>query len=188
MKGGYFPHTNPFHSTCNDGSYWAWNGVHKGLMILKDYSIWEIGNGTSFHIWNDSWIPDEYGKPIRLLGLDDNSGFSMVSELLNDTGWNMEVLNHIFEWDLIARILTITPNRTKNDTLRWIDNKQGIFSSKSLYNLLDKNYTQPTDFLAKKIWSLDVIPRIQFFTWKMKSNMLPFSDHLARFMGYLYHV
>ncbi|XP_026438071.1 uncharacterized protein LOC113336637 [Papaver somniferum] len=39
MKGRYFPNSNPFHATCNDGSSWAWKGLHKVLMILKGFSI-----------------------------------------------------------------------------------------------------------------------------------------------------
>lgn len=40
MKGRYFPNTNHFHATCNEGSSWAWKGVYKGIMIIKNFSIW----------------------------------------------------------------------------------------------------------------------------------------------------
>lgn len=54
MKGRYFPLTNPFNASCNDNVSWAWKGIHTGLMLVKEYSIWEIGRGNSVHIFKDN--------------------------------------------------------------------------------------------------------------------------------------
>ncbi|XP_026416859.1 uncharacterized protein LOC113312311 [Papaver somniferum] len=75
MRGKYFPNSNPFHDTCNDGSSWAWKSVYKCLMILKDFSIWQIGNGP---IWKE-WIPGEEGNPIKLEYMEEVTNLKMVS-------------------------------------------------------------------------------------------------------------
>lgn len=38
--------------------------------------------------------------------------------------------------------MTIRPNPNIEDTIRWIDNKQGNFTSKSLYDMLDNKVSQ----------------------------------------------
>lgn len=150
-------------------------------MILKDFSIWEIGDGKMVHIWKDKWIPDENGNPINLPRPDSNSNYKMVNDLMCESRWNIDTLKNLFEWDIVAKILSITPKTNSKDNMRWIDNNRGEFTSKSLYNLLDKKEIQPTEHLANKIWRLNVIPRIQFFIWKMKNRMLPFNAHLDRY-------
>lgn len=87
-----------------------------------------------------------------------------MCDLLIETGWNVTILTSLFAWEIVNQILLITPNRDNEDILRWIHNPQGTFTSKSLYNLLDKKNSQQTDHLAKKIWNVNVSPRIKFFT------------------------
>lgn len=75
---------------------------------------------------------------------------TLVEHLISENGLDMHVLQQMFDRYTIKKLLTITPERKKDDILRWIDDPQGKFTSKSLYNLLDNKQEQVTDDLAVK--------------------------------------
>lgn len=107
MKGKYYPNFNPFHATCNENSSWSWKEVYKGLMLIKEHSIWEIGNKTSVDIWKDRWIPNAKGNPITIRDDSNSSNFHLDSDLMIGDSWNIQILHQIFDWNTIERILTI---------------------------------------------------------------------------------
>lgn len=110
-----------------------------------------------------------------------------VSKLLDINGldWDYGKLAGIFnlaDAEAIAKIKL--PERLTEDFLAWPVEKTGIFTVRSAYNLalklqnLNASTTSSVDpsgekKLWKHIWSGDVPPKVNVFTWKLCRDALP---------------
>lgn len=92
MKGKYFPLSDPFSDPLTNTGSWIWNGICRGLDIIKKYVVWEVGNGDSVCIWKDKWIPS---IPTTVNNQFYSSCMKTVSQLIDaDTkSWNLPMLN-----------------------------------------------------------------------------------------------
>jgi hypothetical protein len=76
-----------------------------------------------------------------------------------------------------------TPIRgTGEDILAWSKEKHGCYSGRSAYKLLDAERQQQEDMLTtstsnnetwKRIWKLDVPPKVKVFWWRVINEFLP---------------
>ena len=67
------------------------------------------------------------------------------------------------------------------DELIWINDRNGRFSIKSCYHVLQTNFTDvPTNekFLWKKIWSLKVPHKVQVHVWRICRGIVPIAKAL----------
>ncbi|XP_023893347.1 uncharacterized protein LOC112005329 [Quercus suber] len=164
---------------------YAWRSIHNSLGILKEGTRWRVGNGRRIHIWDDRWLPTP--TTFKVISPPVEFGnFPMVASLIDEDTkwWKSDLVRSIFlpfEADSILKI-PISYN-LPDDQLIWLGNKRGSFSVKSASyiamriaeaNCMGESITvhsQPPFW--KKIWHLNVPPKVWIFAWRVCNNGLP---------------
>jgi hypothetical protein len=72
-----------------------------------------------------------------------------------------ELLDH---WHHILNTLLLAPFHDENDKIIWSLNKNAIFSTRSVYTLLEKNLAGPHN---NWIWKSKIPLKIKIFMWQM---------------------
>ena len=141
-------------------------------------------------------LPFGYGQtrgcphPFSLLSQAHGWEDSLVASLidLDSNRWHSEALRNLFmqrDVELIELIpLSSIPTE---DTLIWTFTPTGIYSVKSGYNFLYKNnnfnnnkYHPESNKMWKKVWGLDVQPKIRNFLWHAIKDTIPTKANLKR--------
>lgn len=116
----------------------------------------------------------------------------MVAELLlsDQNRWNEGLLHRFFDEDIIKDILSIPVRPTyTEDKLIWTENSNNQLTVKSAYDTIkqaDIHYQdsrpsssfQLPSIIWKKIWKLQLPPKIRFFLWSISQNALPSKANL----------
>ncbi|XP_026377532.1 uncharacterized protein LOC113271823 [Papaver somniferum] len=58
LRPKYFRKTSSFRANIPTSSSWIWKCTYKGIKLVEQNNIWEIGEGKKVNIWEDNWIPD----------------------------------------------------------------------------------------------------------------------------------
>lgn len=148
-----------------------------------------IGDGTSTHVWSDSWINPELNlKPIGPVFQIDQD--LMVSDLLTreTKEWNVARINSLMP-ELTSHILTLKPSLLdSHDSFVWPLQKSGQYSVKSGYYAIHSSNstteviiptTEQIDW-KRMVWNPPLLPKLKFFLWKVLQNALPSGDNLQR--------
>lgn len=94
-------------------------------------------------------------------------------DVQNNT-WNIGLLTSLFSPDDVIKIRSLRINTSKKDNIFWSHTKSGDFSVKTAYNLYMNDYNSIEDAsFWKKVRSLECLPKIKFFMWKVFAQMLP---------------
>lgn len=110
----------------------------------------KLGKGSNINFWEDPWVPNlpnfnpiPKNETVRLRQ-------GMVHSLLKQNGdWNLTMLNEMFNTDSVKRICEIFwANMEEDDSLVWLENKNGVFSVKSFYCI--ENWAGETQLLWLK--------------------------------------
>ncbi|XP_026378874.1 uncharacterized protein LOC113273354 [Papaver somniferum] len=184
----YFRKTSVFKAKVPTSSSWIWKCISKGLHLVEQNSIWEIGDGASVNIWDDKWVP-QLERNLSSYKIDTNSNLTLVKDLLDPLTlkWNHTIIVGIFPDNIVRKICNIGIVIGKPDKLRWLITNSGIFSVKSMYNKLNgrtenlHNLGQP-DYFWSHLWKLNVSQRIKNFGWKFLKDAISTNSKLARFM------
>lgn len=145
--------------------------------------------GLPIRIWSDPWLPSKFlpyiSSPIPS-GWED----ARVSSLFDSFQqvWNSATLQQLFnprDSELIHSVSL--SNRPAEDVLIWPFTPTGSYSVKSGYKFLykshslDNNDYQPADnTLWKKIWVIQVQPKVWNFLWRALKNFIPTKFNLKR--------
>ncbi|KAF5444907.1 hypothetical protein F2P56_033999 [Juglans regia] len=142
------------------------------MELLKEGTVWRIGNGASTKIWKDKWLPRpvtyQIQTPPNTLDLDSRL------EVLID------VESRSWKKDLVAAVF-------KEEEAEC--SKKGTFSVKSAYllattlkgrHLGEGSKDGGTSDWWKALWLLEVSGKVKLFIWKCLNNILPTKDNLFR--------
>ena len=169
-----------------DGSY-AWRSILVGREVLKEGMRWRVGDGTSIRVWSNPWLPSPFlpffSRP-RAHGLEDLLVASLIDS--DSNRWHSKALQNLFmqrDVELIESIpLSSIPTE---DTIIWPFTPTCVYSVKSEYNFLFKSnsfnnneYHPESNKLWKKVWALDVQPKIRNFLWRAIKNSIPWKANL----------
>ncbi|XP_026420015.1 uncharacterized protein LOC113315995 [Papaver somniferum] len=158
----------------NPNDLWIRTSIRKGIEIIKENSIWEIGSGTNVQIAKDNWIPKT--------GIFNNwqhEDLVYVSDLTDIDGqWNKGLIDFVFPETVASKIKAIYINTQNQNKLRWLGNRNGEFSTKSAYKIISREDHITND----KIWHMKLIPRVSLFTWKMTADVLPLRAKMNDFL------
>lgn len=182
LKGKYFKKSGALHSKKKSQSSWIWKCILQGIAHIKQYSIWEVGNGTMINIWDDKWLPAR-AQTLAESFPTRNTSITLVSELIdsNTHKWNIDLLTSLFDNSTVQeitniRLYTTNEGGLKRDKLRWTLTKNGEYSVKSLYAKLS-NPSNSIPVKTKKnwkgLWAMDTSQRIKLFIWKCIQDALP---------------
>ena len=197
MAKKYFPDGKLIEVKEKPGISYSWRSIVRGVQALKEGLIWRVGDGTQIDIWSDPWIPD--GLTRRPITPRGQTLLRRVSELIDpESGdWDRQLIKSIFWEEDVIRILRIPVKQDIEDLLAWHYDKNGIFSVKSAYHVLDDGRTRDRcrqrgegsgsttspkapEFSWKRIWQLRCPPKIRHFLWRFTHNSLPLRINIAR--------
>lgn len=54
LKPRYFKKSSAFKEKIPSSSSWIWKCISKGIQLVEQNNIWEIGDGPSVNIWEDN--------------------------------------------------------------------------------------------------------------------------------------
>ncbi|XP_026400661.1 uncharacterized protein LOC113296574 [Papaver somniferum] len=134
LKPRYFRKTSAFKAKIPTTSSWIWKCISKGIILIEQNSIWEIGDGYSTNIWDHKCIPD-LEEHLRNYKTNTNSHLTLVKDIfaLFTMKWNYNLLTEMFPVNIANKINKIRIIRGKPDTLTWLLTKTGKFTVKSIY-------------------------------------------------------
>ncbi|VVA41757.1 PREDICTED: reverse mRNAase [Prunus dulcis] len=145
---------------CGKGSSWGWKGIIQGRKVLEARLRWRIGNGEPVRIKEDGWLPKPYTfKEAQLI------------------------------------LATVTSRWGCPDRQIWHFTKHGGYTVKSSYDLAIKlrrngvigrkgegecSNQSGQSGSWKRIWALQVPPKIRMFIWLCCRNVAAVRENLRR--------
>ena len=135
MEARYFPNSDILHCAPRDGISYSWRSILKGAELLKEGTIWQIGNGEKVKIWEDPWLPK--GSTRKPATPRRSRVLTRVSELVDPTTreWDEQLIRDIFWPQDADEILRIPINEHMEDCHAWHFDAKRLFSVKSAYKL-----------------------------------------------------
>ncbi|KAL4346325.1 hypothetical protein GQ457_17G004530 [Hibiscus cannabinus] len=197
LKGLYFPSGNIFMAPKGRNPSWAWASIHEGLNLIKEGSLWRVGNGLKISIWEDKWLPSLSGQRFVLRKPHLCRVFRVADLMdISNRQWREDLLHSLFPDEVVKTIVYIpVGNSHVKDELIWENSKDGNYSIRTGYYLPFKNRNSTQNAcssndlsndksLWKSIWNLKVPSKIKFFIWKACLDIVPTKGNLfKRFHG-----
>ncbi|KAL4310628.1 hypothetical protein GQ457_01G034890 [Hibiscus cannabinus] len=184
LKARYYPQTDFLNSSLGSSPSYVWRSLWSAKGLILQGMGWCIGSGHHVNIWRDLWLPGPHGGVVR--GHSINHNYTLVSDLIDaqSATWKVEVLNDIFDSDLVKQICSIPLSRTGlGDEVVWRYDGSGLYSVKSGYKLLQKegqsgsgSYVgvplQISRFYSS-MWGVSLPFKVKINMWRVMNNFLP---------------
>ncbi|KAH1056918.1 hypothetical protein J1N35_034983 [Gossypium stocksii] len=180
----YFSEGDVFRSKrCVNPSF-TWMSITKVVVELKYGYMWQVGDGSTINICWDQWgIEGLNGNYLDQSLLTNNE--SKVNDLWDwhNKRWKRERVMELYGKSIGEQICNITiPHNDIKDSLTWIQNPHGFYTSKSAYSWLSLKRIDfgPYRIFRRIIWNLKMLPKIKVFSWRIVHDILPTYDNIAR--------
>ena len=169
----------------NNPSY-VWRSLLAARNIICEGSKWKVGDGRTIGISTHNWLSYE---PV-FLG-EQQQGL-MVKDLIDGhkKQWDRERIFDLFAHRTRMEILAIPLQQDAGrDTLIWKETKSGSFSVKSAYKVVIRmrdtirvkhSSARKDGTFWRKMWQLNVHPKVRMFLWRACSNILPTRENLNK--------
>ena len=191
FKARYFPRCTIMDVEVSLNGSYAWQSILKARHVISMGATWRIGNGESVFIRGDRWLPDPHSN--KVISPQKNfPGNTRVCALLEEDGsrWLTERVTEEFLPHEAQIILSIPlSSRRIKDTLIWLGTKNGVYSTKSAYLMLQRleriekpgpSHLSGQDVIWKHIWELTVPSKVKHFLWRACNESLPTKKNLFR--------
>ena len=147
----------------------GWRSILAGREILLKGLSWAVGDGESIRVWDDPWL--SFVSPSRPMGPPNMKDQSLkVKDLLCPltNRWNLDKIRSTLPQyeDIILHIKTSSIQSP--DTLIWLQEKSGEYSTKTGYGLgmtsklMRGEANDPVHWL-RDIWNVKTIPKLKDF-------------------------
>ncbi|XP_026458657.1 uncharacterized protein LOC113359200 [Papaver somniferum] len=170
----YFPNQNLLEiDKAADSSSWIWKGIVISISFLKMNIVIKINNGRSTRIWSSNWLSYSAAPPFSTN--PNYLNYTFVYELIDQQqgSWNVGLLHNLFFPEYVVKISTIRLNLLCEDKIKWAHTKDGNFTIRSAYKVYTNDYCSFEDSAFwEKVWSINCLPKIRYFMWKVFSHML----------------
>jgi hypothetical protein len=155
----------------------SWKSLQQATPICDKGMGHLIQNGRTIKFWTDNW---QNLGPIRSLisgPLLQHEESLLLNECWDSNGsWCFDKVSVILP-SSITNIIMAVPRpffSPLEDGLCWQPSKNGLFDSKSAYNIaLNLEKSSPPMSCWKWIWKLNTLPRIILFIWQLCHERLP---------------
>ena len=105
--------------------------------VLKSGCCWRVGDGLSFRVAEDKWIPNHpTNRILNPTEVEDEEWWvaNLVNQDLN--WWNREFIMSRFHNEDVEAICRIRLSRRHvSDSIIWLHSKEGVYSCKSEYQV-----------------------------------------------------
>ncbi|WZZ14205.1 hypothetical protein YC2023_107294 [Brassica napus] len=190
LKARYFPRAFVLDGCIGRRPSYAWRSIMFGRDLMKQGLVKEIGNGEESRVWLDNWVIDTVPRPPNYRH-DSVVDLTLTVDTLIDqqTGsWNVRRVRETIADDDVERVLATKIFRGKDDSLRWGFASNGVYNTKSGYNLLQKmqefqfpglNDLPPVEKqLWRSLWKSKTSPKLRHFLWKAMAEALAVKQQL----------
>ncbi|CAL2254759.1 unnamed protein product [Prunus armeniaca] len=168
-----------------DSQSFSWKAILDAPSVLLKGCRWIVGNGQSIPFWTANWV-----FPFPLLDLipeflrHNLNLNARVANFIQNQAWQRDKLLQVIDEDILDQILSIPlPLSPLHDKLVWGPNPNGKFSIKSAYNLqLQDEPSHPRTPLLKKMWNLNLPPKVKLFAWLRIRKRLQVQSHLYKYI------
>ena len=162
----------------------VWRSLLAAWKVIIGGSRWRIGDGSLIGVTTNKWLshdPFFISKPNPKL---------RVRDLIEDDTrqWDRGKIHILFMRRTRFEILALPLNNLQSwDSLIWMESKSKTFSVKTAYHvalrlkqqhLIEHLAARSDKLIWRKIWSLNVPPKVWNFVWRACSNSLPIRDNL----------
>lgn len=149
-----------------------------------------VGNGRETMFWHDIWVNDAplSTKFCRLYNISTGKQHTIeqMGEWIGNTWtWKLPWRRRLFIWEqtlydeLMDEIQNIQISKDKQDSWRWKQSKDGIYSVKSAYSVLTSEPNRVAKTCYNLIWNNSVPLKVSGFSWQLLEKKLPTRGNLA---------
>ncbi|KAL0917774.1 hypothetical protein M5K25_012861 [Dendrobium thyrsiflorum] len=155
----------------------TWKVLKIGARHLWPFLRWRISSGESINTVNDTWLLNRNlsSWPTYAAQMDESS--ILLSGFIKNGAWDVDKLNQFFGSDLVKSIYSIKIHSDQ-------DKMELIYkcSGRSLSSLIsDSSFTELSeDLVWYKMKKLRLRPRVEFFWWKLRLNVIPSNSFLQQ--------
>ena len=146
-----------------------------------------IGDGKNTNVWLDHWLPEN--PPRRVVQVSYNQNMKVEDFIDKETfSWDLQKLEEFLQPQDIVQVLKIKLSRyPTEDKLVWPFTKDMEYTVKSGYWAATHHYHEGEEILRpdgslevkKKIWDLNILPKVKQFLWRVVSGALPTATRLC---------
>ncbi|KAM6561563.1 uncharacterized protein LOC133032398 [Cannabis sativa] len=178
FKARYFSDGNFLSAQLGSNPSFIWRSILESQELVRNGTIWCVGNGQSISVLGEPWLPDATNPNIISTHMALFSAIVANLMAMDSSSWDDGIIGDLFEernQRLIKRIpLQVT---TASDKLYWTKEVLGMYTVKSAYGLLQLQkgfwYEDTASNFWHKLWSLKVPPKIANLLWRSCSECLP---------------
>ncbi|XP_058008494.1 uncharacterized protein LOC131182962 [Hevea brasiliensis] len=128
LKAKYYPNVSFLEAPIGNNPSYVWRSIRESQSLIRDGLLWRVGDGNDIAIWLDSWLPD-VAFPMVTTTFDFNFRVYMVSNLITEGAWNIDLVNRVFNERDRKLILSIPLRRSSSIDLQfWKHDKRGAYS------------------------------------------------------------
>ena len=140
LKAKYFLDSSFMEAQLGKKPSYIWRSILAAKNMIKEGSLWVVGDGRSIKIWEARWLPSSvYGK-VMTTRSDLGLGNRVASLISHENGeWRTTLVQHTFLPHEAKEILSI-PLSPLNlvDSLVWAKTPNVCFTVKSAYRTVVK--------------------------------------------------
>jgi ribonuclease HI len=152
-----------------------WSSIKEEFNVIKDNTVWLVGNGERINFWLDSWCGDPL---VEQLGIPDHARLvSQVSDFIVNGHWSIPpALSQMFPnlYSIISHVSI--PLEVTQDTLIWKHTDNGDLELKQAYDFMLPR-VQDLHW-AKMVWNADIPSSKSFLAWRLMHEKLPTDENL----------
>ncbi|KAL4296237.1 hypothetical protein GQ457_12G014260 [Hibiscus cannabinus] len=181
LRAKYFPDGDLFSASAPARSSFAWKGLHRAMLRLRDGFYWTLGIDSQVRLFRDRWAGF---SPITLAGdsIDREEIPLRCREFMvpGQARWDhAKLLAHLPPGD-VDSTLEVPISSDRADTLVWGDHDSGLYTVRSGYLFLRRPPSPlgPPPRLWKILAKLPTIPKVRSFGWRCGREALPVGSRL----------
>nr|VDD37257.1 unnamed protein product [Brassica oleracea] len=190
LKHRYFKNSSFLDSGVGSRPSFAWRSIIHGRELLQQGLLKKIGSGSDTVVWWDRWILDSIPRvPDYRQGSVVDLTLRVEDLLIPGTGvWNQELVFRTFTRKDAEIIMKIKPEISHTNSVVWGLSRNGSYTSKSGYALLEiieEINTSQVEIIPpveKKLWSTlwktKTTPKLRHFLWRILSGALAVKERL----------
>ena len=155
----------------------GWRGILAGREVIRKGLGWIVGNGKDIRVWAEPWLSLE--RPMTPVGPPTQANLNLcVADFLlpASNSWNLQMIReHLPHYEEAIKSI-ITSDCDMKDELVWLNDKSGMYTTRSGYALAKINSDpDPLDHFdwKKRIWSLNTSSKLKHLLWKANAGALP---------------
>ena len=161
--------------------------------IFNQHLTWKVGSGERIKFWTDKWLGTDYTleqkyNQLFRISRQQSSLISSMGNFNNDSWeWDLRWRRNLFDHEndiavqFMEEISSIPIQRHSKDSMVWLAEPHGHYTTKSAYKFYTKPSTSNSDGkIYSIIWKLKIPPRVAVFCWRLLKNRLPTKDNLLR--------